>query len=81
MPITTANLLFRPRVPVFDAQVCVGGRRSEVGPGATRPALLDALDRHGITRALVYHSMHSPRRAGWRCCFTPASSRTRCRAI
>jgi uncharacterized protein len=56
MPITVANLQFRPRVPVFDAQVCVGSRRSEIGLAATRPALLDALDRHGITRALVYHA-------------------------
>jgi hypothetical protein len=56
MPITTANLQFRPRVPIFDAQVCVGSRRSKVGPAATRTALLDALDRHGITRALVYHA-------------------------
>lgn len=56
MPIASANLQFRPRVPVFDAQVCVGSRRSEIGPAATRPALLAALDRHGITRALAYHA-------------------------
>jgi predicted TIM-barrel fold metal-dependent hydrolase len=56
MPIATANLQFRPRVPVFDAQVCVGSRRSELGPAATRPALLGALDRHGIRRALIYHA-------------------------
>jgi predicted TIM-barrel fold metal-dependent hydrolase len=56
MPITSANLQFRPRVPVFDAQVCVGSRRSEIGPAATPTVVLGALDRHGITRALVYHA-------------------------
>jgi predicted TIM-barrel fold metal-dependent hydrolase len=56
MPIATANLRFRPQVPIFDAHVCVGSGRSEIGLAADRPALLAELDRNGVARALVYHA-------------------------
>jgi predicted TIM-barrel fold metal-dependent hydrolase len=56
MPIPAANLHFYPRVPVFDAQICVGHSGSALSPAADRASLLAELDRHGVERALVYHA-------------------------
>jgi hypothetical protein len=50
------SLTFRPRVPVFDANVRVGHRHDEPSPAPERAALLAELDRHGVGRALVYHA-------------------------
>jgi predicted TIM-barrel fold metal-dependent hydrolase len=58
MPLSAANLHFRPQAPVFDAQICVGHGRSALSPAADRAALLAELDRHGVDRALIYH-VHS----------------------
>lgn len=51
-----SHLSFRPRVPVFDANVRVGDRRNEVTPVRTREALLAEMDRQGVGRALIYHA-------------------------
>jgi hypothetical protein len=51
-----SKLDFRPRVPVFDANVCVGDRHDQVSPCRDRAALLAEMDRLGIDRALVYHA-------------------------
>jgi predicted TIM-barrel fold metal-dependent hydrolase len=56
MTISAANLHFAPQTQVFDAHICVGSRRSDIGPASERRALLAELDRHGIARALVYHA-------------------------
>ncbi|MCL4859428.1 MAG: hypothetical protein KJZ93_08475 [Caldilineaceae bacterium] len=50
------TLSFRPRVPVFDANVRVGHRHDQPAPFADRSALLAEMDRHGVTRAVVYHA-------------------------
>src|SRR5690349_17147443 len=50
------NLSFHPRVPVFDAHICVGHSGAALSPASDRPALLAALDRHGVERALIYHA-------------------------
>lgn len=55
MAIAAANLSFAPLVPAFDAQICVGHGAAALGPAGERAALLAALDRHGIARALAYH--------------------------
>lgn len=50
------SLAFQPRVPVFDANVCVGHHHDQPSPAADRGALLAELDRCGVARALVYHA-------------------------
>jgi hypothetical protein len=52
--MTTLN--FRPRVPVFDANVRVGHRHDEPSPAPDRAALLAEMDRHGVARAVIYHA-------------------------
>lgn len=56
MALSVANLHFRPQVPVFDAQVCVGHGRLGLSPAGDRATLLAELGRHGVGRALVYHA-------------------------
>jgi len=50
------SLSFRPRVPVFDANVRVGDLPGQPAPFRDRAALLAELDRHGVTRAVIYHA-------------------------
>lgn len=50
------SLSFEPRVPVFDANICVGDKRGEVSPCRSRTDLLAEMDRHGVGRALIYHA-------------------------
>ena len=49
------SLNFRPRVPVYDANVRVGDLYNAPSPFLNRDGLLAELDRHGVQRALVYH--------------------------
>ena len=51
--MTTLN--FQAQVPVFDANVGVGHRRNRLSPIETREQLLEEMDRHGVTRAVIYH--------------------------
>ena len=48
-------LNFKPRVPVFDANIGVGHRRDRPAPFEDASELLDEMRRHGIERAIVYH--------------------------
>ncbi|MCZ6679744.1 MAG: hypothetical protein O7E52_21140 [Candidatus Poribacteria bacterium] len=50
------SLNFKPRVPVFDANLRVGDLRDEPAPYRNRDELLAELDRHGVERALIYHA-------------------------
>ena len=49
------GLRFRPRVAVVDANVALGHWHDQPSPAADAPALLAALDRHGVERAVVHH--------------------------
>jgi hypothetical protein len=51
------SLTFRPRVPVFDANVRVGDLPGEPAACRDRAALLAEMDRHGVERAVVYHAL------------------------
>lgn len=51
-----STLDFRPRVPVFDANVRVGDCHDLPAPCRTRADLLAEMDRHGVGQALVYHA-------------------------
>lgn len=51
--MTTLN--FQARVPVFDANVGVGHLRNRTSPFENPEQLLQEMDRHGVTRALIYH--------------------------
>ena len=51
------SLTFRPRVPVFDANVRVGDLPGQPAPCRDRAALLAEMDRHGVGRAVVYHAL------------------------
>jgi hypothetical protein len=51
------SLSFRPRVPVFDANVRVGGLPHAPSPCLDRTALLSEMERHGVARALIYHAL------------------------
>ena len=51
------SLSFRPRVPVFDANVKVGNHHNEVSPCPDRTGLLAEMDIHGVSRAVVYHAL------------------------
>ena len=51
-----STLTFRPRVPVFDANVRVGDRHDEPAPFRDRAGLFAEMDRHGVARAVVYHA-------------------------
>ena len=48
------ELDFRPRVPVFDANVALGRRHNRRVVSDTTEGLLDAMDSSGVERALVY---------------------------
>jgi predicted TIM-barrel fold metal-dependent hydrolase len=50
------SLRFSPRVPVIDANVCVGDHHTGPSPYRTRAQLFDEMDFHGIGRAVVYHA-------------------------
>ena len=50
-------LAFRPRVPVFDANVRVGDLPGEPAHCRERAALLAEMDRHGVVRAVIYHAL------------------------
>ena len=50
------SLNFSPRVPVIDANVCVGNHHTGPSP-CQRPAqLLGEMDFHGVGRAVIYHA-------------------------
>ncbi|MDJ0754188.1 MAG: hypothetical protein QNJ45_11755 [Ardenticatenaceae bacterium] len=51
-----SDLHFRAQVPVFDANVRIGDRRDEVSAVRNRAELLAEMDRHGVSRALIYHA-------------------------
>ncbi|MEX1020070.1 MAG: amidohydrolase family protein, partial [Litorilinea sp.] len=51
-----STLDFRPRVPVFDANVRVGDCHDLPAPCRDRAGLLAEMDRHGVGRAVVYHA-------------------------
>jgi predicted TIM-barrel fold metal-dependent hydrolase len=50
-------LSFKPRVPVFDANVRVGDLSGEPAACRDRGALLAEMDRHGVARAVIYHAL------------------------
>jgi hypothetical protein len=50
------SLTFKPRVPVFDANVRVGDASDIVSTARNRAGLLAELDRHGVERAVIYHA-------------------------
>ena len=50
------SLHFSPRVPVVDANVCVGDARNELSPCRSRDTLLAEMDRRGVQRALIHHA-------------------------
>jgi hypothetical protein len=52
-----SSLTFRPRVPVFDANVRVGDLHDQPAPCRDRAALLAEMDRHGVERAVIYHAL------------------------
>ncbi len=47
---------FKPRVPVFDANVRVGDLHYQPSPCRNRDQLLSEMDRHGVEKALIYHA-------------------------
>lgn len=52
----STQFTFRPRVPVFDANVRVGDLHYQPSPCRNREQLLAEMDRHGVDRALIYHA-------------------------
>jgi hypothetical protein len=50
------SLHFKPRVPVFDANLRVGDLREEPAPCRNRDELLAEMNRHGVARGLIYHA-------------------------
>ena len=56
MPATGSGLSFRAEGPVFNANVEVGDRRNRPSPARTPADQLAETDRHGESRALVYHA-------------------------
>ena len=51
------SLSFKPRVPVFDANVKVGDHHNAVSPCVDRASLLAEMDTHGVGRAVIYHAL------------------------
>ena len=49
------SLNFRPRVPVYDANVGVGHRHDRPAPFEDADGLLEEMHRHGVDRAVIYH--------------------------
>ena len=52
-----SSLNFRPRVPIFDANVRAGDLPGQPAPCRDRAALLAEMDRHGVERAVIYHAL------------------------
>ena len=50
------SLSFSPRVPVIDANVCVGNHHTGPSPCQSPAQLLDEMGFHGVQRALIYHA-------------------------
>ena len=50
------SLNFKPRVPVFDANIRVGDMHDAPSSCRDRAALLAEMDRHGVDRAVIYHA-------------------------
>jgi predicted TIM-barrel fold metal-dependent hydrolase len=50
------SLSFKPRVPVFDANVRVGDPKDAPSVCRNRGELLAEMDRHGVQRAVIYHA-------------------------
>ena len=51
-----STLSFSPRVPVIDANICVGDTPLAPSPCRDRDQLFEEMDFHGIGRAVVYHA-------------------------
>jgi hypothetical protein len=51
-----STLNFRPRVPVFDANIRVGDCHDLPAPCSDRAALLAEMDRCGVKQGLIYHA-------------------------
>lgn len=49
------GLNFKPRIPVFDANVGVGHQYNRPAPFDDAAGLLNEMQRHGVGRALIYH--------------------------
>ena len=49
------SLSFKTRIPVFDANICVGDLHDGLSFCRNRDQLLTEMDLHGVHRALVYH--------------------------
>ena len=50
------SLSFSPRVPVIDANVCVGNHHTGPSPCQDPSQLLAEMDTHGVQRAVIYHA-------------------------
>ena len=50
------TLSFKPRVPVFDANIRVGDTPDTPSPCRSRAELLAEMDFHGVQRAVIYHA-------------------------
>ena len=51
-----SSLSFSPRIPVIDANVCVGNHYTEPSPCQSQAQLIDEMGYHGIDRAVIYHA-------------------------
>ncbi len=51
-----SSLSFSPRVPVIDANVCVGNHHTGPSPCQSPAQLLAEMDFHGVRRAVIYHA-------------------------
>ena len=51
-----SSLSFSPRVPVIDANVCVGNHHTGPSPCQSPAQLLAEMDFHGVQRAVIYHA-------------------------
>lgn len=54
--ISMPSLSFSPRVPVIDANICVGNTHLTPSPCRNQAQLFDEMDFHGIGRAVIYHA-------------------------
>ena len=51
-----SSLSFSPRIPVIDANVCVGNHYTGPSPFQSQAQLFDEMGYHGIDRAVIYHA-------------------------
>ena len=51
-----SSLTFSPRVPVIDANICVGNHNTGPSPCQTPTELLAEMDIFGVQRAVIYHA-------------------------